>query len=331
LQQVINDYRQGIASDRQLQQAYASAMTQYERGLYESYRAAQQEQQQTTIPADVPPETAPPYQAGERGGVYGPYEPPPPPMQLGEPSGRAPGPGGIFPIGPDPRVDYYSVPPYAPPTAAPPTTAPPSTAPPYTAPPSAPGAQPPSAPSPQAPLGPIPSTAPTIPGGGLGGAPVDVSYFGGTDPVVQQIAQMYGVNLSTALMLLQIMQQTGQAIPAMQYGGSPQAGQPVLVGERGPEVFTPDVPGTIAPMLPVPTDEQIRAGLRPPVGPPLGTNWAINHSDFNLLPYPYQKATREAEFQPVLSPYLRIKPEAWERYLREQPPPSRVEHRKKGE
>jgi hypothetical protein len=33
----------------------------------------------------------------------------------------------------------------------------------------------------------------------------------------------------------------------MAQGGYPQAGEPVIVGERGPEVFVPDVPGTIVP------------------------------------------------------------------------------------
>jgi hypothetical protein len=34
---------------------------------------------------------------------------------------------------------------------------------------------------------------------------------------------------------------------AMQYGGRPFAGEPMLVGERGPEVFVPDRPGTVVP------------------------------------------------------------------------------------
>jgi hypothetical protein len=239
LQQVINDYRQGIASDRALQQAYATAMTQYERGLYQSYQTAQQQQPTTTIPGAQPPLfTNEPFATGPS--LQYPETALPPMTITTPPTNQYQGPGGIFPL-----------PPYAPPPAAPPAAVPPSAAPSVMAPPAAPGAQPPAAPSPQAPLGPIPSTVPTMPsglGGGLGGPPVDVSYFGGAGPVVQQIAQMYGVNLNTALMLLQIMQQTGQPIPAMQYGGSPQAGQPVLVGERGPEVFTPNLPGSITPI-----------------------------------------------------------------------------------
>jgi hypothetical protein len=198
-------------------------------------------------PTTTPPSQAPPVMAG--GGV---------------PPGGYTGPGGIFPLG-------------TPATAMPPTSqtdlrapalgpwnvpsAPPTTVAPYTA------------PSTQQP----PVTPSVVPGGvdrGLGtgiAAPIDTSYFTGggaptlaqigmnilappqqavaqNNPQVLKIASMYGVDLATALTILQTMLATGQPIPAMQYGGSPQAGQSVLVGERGPEVFTPDVPGTIAPM-----------------------------------------------------------------------------------
>ena len=64
---------------------------------------------------------------------------------------------------------------------------------------------------------------------------------------VQQIAAQYGVTLAVAAMMLaNMMQQQGQALPAMAGGGRPTG--PTIVGEQGPEVFVPDVPGSIVPM-----------------------------------------------------------------------------------
>jgi len=65
---------------------------------------------------------------------------------------------------------------------------------------------------------------------------------------IAQIMQSYGVDAVTAAIIL--MQMTGQPMRAMAGGGYPQVGEPVLVGERGPEVFTPNVPGSIVPLPP---------------------------------------------------------------------------------
>jgi hypothetical protein len=55
----------------------------------------------------------------------------------------------------------------------------------------------------------------------------------------QSVASLYGVDYNTALKLMQVMSQTGQTPTPMQYGGSYQAGQPLLVGENGPEMMQP--------------------------------------------------------------------------------------------
>jgi len=53
----------------------------------------------------------------------------------------------------------------------------------------------------------------------------------------------FGVTKAVAaLMLAQQLH-----LPAMAQGGHAKKHQPVVVGERGPEVFVPDVPGTIEP------------------------------------------------------------------------------------
>jgi len=56
------------------------------------------------------------------------------------------------------------------------------------------------------------------------------------------------VDLATAAMILALVL-NGAAMPqaAMAEGGKVQAGEPVLVGERGPEVFVPGVPGSVLP------------------------------------------------------------------------------------
>lgn len=41
--------------------------------------------------------------------------------------------------------------------------------------------------------------------------------------------------------------QNGQYNPMFADGGRPPVGQPAIVGERGPEVFVPDQPGTVVP------------------------------------------------------------------------------------
>jgi hypothetical protein len=165
-----------------------------------------------TLPQGAPPAPAPAAPAPAPGVPYeqvpipeDEYGRPPAPEQAAPPMVttppldiRPPGaPGGIFPIGPDPNVDYYSVPPYAPPVApAPPTVVPPVT-PPVTAPPAVPPSVSPPAAPPAAPVAPAPA-APQVAGGVPAAAlaammgvmgPADASYFGGdqTAALAQQV------------------------------------------------------------------------------------------------------------------------------------------------
>jgi hypothetical protein len=162
---------------------------------------------------------------------------------------------------------------------------------------------------------------------------------------IAQIAAAYGVDIDTAATIF--LAQHGQ-IASRQYGGPLDAGQPSLVGEQGPEMFVPNQPGTVvplpswlrppfpsqvqpptnlpgslAPMLPVPSDQQIRQWTHPALEP-----WrSPDLKDYIGAPEHY--ATRQAEdFLPVGQlPGLRINPAAWERFLREQTPSNRVEWR----
>jgi hypothetical protein len=74
----------------------------------------------------------------------------------------------------------------------------------------------------------------------LASNPVAVSSFAAANHVDKQTA---------AIMLAK---QTQQPFRQMAGGGRPRAGEPVIVGEEGPEVFVPDMPGTIVPNPPSP-------------------------------------------------------------------------------
>jgi hypothetical protein len=65
---------------------------------------------------------------------------------------------------------------------------------------------------------------------------------------VDEIAMRFRVPRATAAMML-LAQMQGQPMPAMAQGGPADAGSPVLVGERGPEVFVPNLSGTIEPPI----------------------------------------------------------------------------------
>lgn len=99
---------------------------------------------------------------------------------------------------------------------------------------------------------------------------------------IQAIAQKYGVDFKTAMMLYHLMAPPsdnpiaptsmlgstsnlmprsvmpgsiggggqGQQLPMLANGGPLRAGQPAIVGERGPEIFQPNMPGTIVPIMP---------------------------------------------------------------------------------
>jgi len=73
-------------------------------------------------------------------------------------------------------------------------------------------------------------------------------------------------------------------------------------------------------MLPIPTDEQIRAGLHAPFGGPASLE--------DLSPAQQHSNYLAEQFYPTSQlPNLRINPEAWDRFLREQVPSKRVEYR----
>jgi hypothetical protein len=56
----------------------------------------------------------------------------------------------------------------------------------------------------------------------------------------------YGVDIATAAIILaQILSDAPMPEAAMAEGGHAQRHQPIVVGERGPEVFVPDVSGTV--------------------------------------------------------------------------------------
>src|SRR5215471_1144726 len=82
---------------------------------------------------------------------------------------------------------------------------------------------------------------------------------------------------------------------------------PTIVGKNGPVVVTPQVSGSIIPPLvqpaqPWPKPPDVEAAVR-----------EINARDF---PYSYMLGK------------LRINPQAWEKFLREQPPPTHIEDRR---
>jgi hypothetical protein len=106
-----------------------------------------------------------------------------------------------------------------------------------------------------------PSTEPMIFGGIA--PPADISYGSGIADVhaalrgldmmaphpqaaqmraaqIRRVATAFGISIAAATTMVD------QGIPAMAGGGRPAG--PTLVGEHGPEIFTPDVPGTISPM-----------------------------------------------------------------------------------
>jgi hypothetical protein len=136
-----------------------------------------------------------------------------------------------------------------------------------------------------------------------------------------------------------------------------------LVGERGPEMFVPNQPGTVvplprpdprrdlsglrgmmegvdnyinwgqqpnaptnlpgslAPMLPIPTDEQLRSWIHSPQQP----GRSADIKDYIATPEGY--ATNRAQMEPDFETLFRINPTAWERFLREQTPSTKVEWR----
>jgi hypothetical protein len=106
---------------------------------------------------------------------------------------------------------------------------------------------------------------------------------------------------TAALILAQVLGGGPMPDAAMAGGGRARAGEPVLVGERGPEVFVPNVPGTVIPQY----AEPVPAYQRP--GPDFGV---------------YRE--RPGQEMPAISP----KPEAWDRWLANLPESGTVEDRR---
>ena len=276
-----------------------------------------------------------------------------PPMTPAAPPGRPAGPGGIREIGPDPNVDYYSVPPYAPPPAptppvvappAPPPTVSPPAPPPITAPPVPPSVTPPSVAPPAAPTVPAPA-APRVaaaPPAAPAAPYYPPSYFGGREEAIAQqvqtemrrnparVAALMDANPNMGVMLASIFTpdqlsemfadvgfSRGEANPPPRRDNDQQQQQqqqqpPAPTMAQGGLVDLPGYYQQGGEMLPVPTDEQIRAAARGPrPNQPLyqsyETTWAQKSSG-----YPY------------LTDQFRVRPAEWERFLREQPQSTNV-------
>jgi hypothetical protein len=166
---------------------------------------------------------------------------------------------------------------------------------------------------------------------------------------IAQIAAAYGVNIDTAATIF--MAQHGQ-IASRQFGGPLYAGQPSLVGEQGPEMFVPnqsgtvvplpqpdlrrraDLPGSLAPMLPIPSDQQLYSIANTPtaISPEL-----LAGSDYRpgSLAEPTNRYLRDRYIAGpieignlVESGQLHIDPKAWERMLKMQTPSTRIEDRR---
>jgi hypothetical protein len=120
----------------------------------------------------------------------------------------------------------------------------------------------------------------------------EISYF----------AAALGISLEAAARLL--------GIPTAAEGGRFMQNQPVLVGERGPELFVPNVPGTVVPQYAEPrpmTDAEYMRNpdwLRPPTDPA-----AILDA---------QRGT-----DTLVGPLVR--PEAWDRWLANTPESENIE------
>jgi hypothetical protein len=119
-------------------------------------------------------------------------------------------------------------------------------------------------------------------------------------------------------------------LASRQYGGWLNPGQPSLVGESGPEMFVPDLPGTIVPlpqprqpqltdpMLPVPSDEAIRHWTNPA---------------FRTHALPWDLEFWQSQQNPPIPDLvdegvLRFHPEAWNEWLLRQPRSKRIEDRR---
>jgi hypothetical protein len=165
-----------------------------------------------------------------------------------------------------------------------------------------------------------------------------------------------GVSLATAAMML-LGQMQGQSMRAMAQGGYPYAGEPVLVGEQGPEVFIPDVPGTIipgpisrfgamtgdffpssraAPAPPSPPSRAaplwgLKAGETTPTTPyvvPADPAEYLRDAQEGRVPIGLPRILSELQQSPetMLAPYIRT--DAWDRWIAGLPESGNIEDRR---
>jgi hypothetical protein len=122
---------------------------------------------------------------------------------------------------------------------------------------------------------------------------------------VEQIAMRFRVPRAPAAMML-LAQMTAQPMTARAQGGDAPAGSPVVVGERGPEVFVPQTPGTVVPLprsrppymrlprgimgedqqAPMTPEDRQMMGLWPRSEVPSDTQWLKEHPWWGASPVP---------------------------------------------
>jgi hypothetical protein len=334
LQQTIRDYQKGIASDRQLQQAYTNALTkfdtaraEYERNLHQSYQTAQQREQQRETPrvADVPPAapfTMEPFATGPDVVYPSPPESvvpmtPTPPLDI-----RPPGaPGGIIPFGPDPNVDYYSVPPYAPPVApVPPTVVPPVT-PPVTVPPVAPPAVPPTVSPPAAPVAPAPAAPQVAAAPAPSAAPYyPPSYFesDANTQMAQQVQTMMRRNPTQVAALMDANPQLGMMLAS------------IFTPDQLSQMFA-DAGFSHGEPNPPPRRDQNQQQQNQAQGQAQGglvdMPGYYQRGGSDDLSYEERRALYEAQF-PDIGRQFRVNPRAWDRWLASRPESENIEDRR---
>jgi len=151
--------------------------------------------------------------------------------------------------------------------------------------------------------------------GALAGLPThaEVSYYLNNHPdEVQQIAMALKIPLLTAAMILAAQ---AQGVPAMAEGG--YATGPTLVGERGPEIFTPAAPGTITPLPGALGFHDI-----PPPGHGGLHQWEYGLNFPNVkIPNDYLLDTSQGVGE-------RVNPEHWDTWLAAMPESENVEDRR---
>lgn len=150
-----------------------------------------------------------------------------------------------------------------------------------------------------------------------------------TAAIVQNIAASYGVDIGTAALILRLFamgeSSDFEPIRAMKDGGRPMANEAVLVGEDGPELFVPDVPGAIVPYVP-PIGKGSKSWPKAPTpdypGMYAGYGREIqrqNRERQNLAPLLMQMIDTGA---------LKLNEKAWDDFIKAQKPSKNIEDRR---